>query len=60
MEIREKLLNAAKMIVEELDKEIESRHGDFTMEEWGEIVDMYKDASEICKNVHKVDYYEKR
>lgn len=60
METKEKLLRAARMIVEELDKEIEARKGDFTLEEWGEIVDMYKDASEICKNVHKVDYYEKK
>lgn len=60
MDMKEKLLKAAEMIVEELDKEIEERKGDFTLEEWGEIVDMYKDASEIWKNVHKVDYYEKR
>ena len=60
MDMRERLLRAAEMIVTELDKEIEERKGDFSLEEWGEIVDMYKDASEICKNVHKVDYYEKK
>lgn len=59
-EMREKLLKAAKMTVDEVDKVIARRGEDLSMEEWGELVDMYKDASEIWKNVRKVDYYEKK
>lgn len=59
-DMREKLLKAAKMTVDEVDKVIARRGEDLSMEEWGELVDMYKDASEIWKNVHKVDYYEKK
>lgn len=59
-EMREKLLKAAKMTVDEVDRVIARRGEDLSMEEWGELVDMYKDASEIWKNVHKVDYYGKK
>ena len=59
-EMREKLLKAAKMTVDEVEKEIVRNAGNLSMEEWGCLVDMYKDASEIWKNVHKVDYYEKK
>ena len=59
-EMKEKLLKAAKMTVDEVDKEITCRGDELSIEEWGCLVDMYKDASEIWKNVHKIDYYEKK
>lgn len=59
-DMREKLLKAAEMTVDEIDKLIARKGEDLSIEQWGELVDMYKDASEIWKNVHKVDYYEKK
>lgn len=59
-DMREKLLKAAEMTVDEIDKLIARKGEDLSIEKWGELVDMYKDASEIWKNVHKADYYEKK
>lgn len=59
-DMREKLLKAAEMAVDEIDKLIARKGEDLSIEQWGELVDMYKDASEIWKNVHKADYYEKK
>jgi len=59
-DMREKLLKAAEMTVDEIDKLIARKGEDLSIEQWGELVDMYKDASEIWKNVHKADYYEKK
>lgn len=59
-DMREKLLKAAEMTVDEIDKLIARKGEDLSVEQWGELVDMYKDASEIWKNVHKADYYEKK
>ena len=59
-DMREKLLKAAEMTVDESDKLIARKGEDLSIEQWGELVDMYKDASEIWKNVHKADYYEKK
>lgn len=59
-DMREKLLKAAEMTVDEIDKLIARKGEDLSIGQWGELVDMYKDASEIWKNVHKADYYEKK
>ena len=59
-DMREKLLKAAEMTVDEIDKLIARKGEDLSVEQWGELVDMHKDASEIWKNVHKADYYEKK
>lgn len=55
-DMKEKLLKSAEMIVDEVEKEAIKRGREMSMEEWMCMVDMVKDASEIYKNVHKVEH----